>query len=447
MGAADATSQHRLLEKSSLVRRVSFCPLQIRWQSEGLATTWWAIPPWLYSATRSLRRGIGDGVGYGVPKLQIRPGHSQRKPQCSSLQGWNFGRTSGASLWWPCLSWSSHLHAWWGNTTHCQDFDGFPAPVSHGSASLAFPQPWLKSNWTCMGLHQTTSERNGPACPIIGRAARTDPWGVASYATAVCQTSDSQYAEESGSSYCGRWWFHTLLTVIVLSLLSFCLFICHYVISLWYIVFYPCICLRKSINWLLKTVIVHTDLVFTFCLIPCVTVPAVQKVGISGPWVWVLWSVLHITGVFPLSSQYTIHRSLRHLHCLGNVRYCSPRCFHPNDLPSLADGTFPHDEVKLTGHKKLAFGVAKVALVSTLLFKDYKVNLTNFCHTCYQVYTHHIDNFSGSHSMPNTMKNKFGKFLQELFSRGVGQGARNLEVCPTQLMNKRQGSMPIDEYL
>ena len=25
------------------------------------------------------------------------------------------------------------------------------------------------------------------------------------------------------------------------------------------------------------------------------------------------------------------HRSLRHPHCLGNVRYCSPRCFHPND--------------------------------------------------------------------------------------------------------------------
>ena len=41
-------------------------------------------------------------------------------------------------------------------------------------------------------------------------------------------------------------------------------------------------------------------------------------------------------------------------------------CFHPNDLPSLADGTFPHDEVKLTGHKKLTFGVAKVVLVSTL---------------------------------------------------------------------------------
>ena len=69
---------------------------------------------------------------------------------------------------------------------------------------------------------------------------------------------------------------------------------------------------------------------------------------------------LHITGVFSVCSQYsyTIHRSLRHLHCLGNVRYCSPRCYHPNDLPSLADGTFPHDdEVKLTGHKRLTFGV------------------------------------------------------------------------------------------
>ena len=133
------------------------------------------------------------------------------------------------------------------------------------------------------------------------------------------------------------------------------------------------------------------------------------------PWTW---SVLHITGVFSVSSQHIIHRSL-YLHYLGNVRYCSPRCFHPNDLPSLADGTFPQDEVKLNGHKKLTFGVAKVVLVSTPLFKDYTVNLTHFCQTYYQAYTHHIDNFSGSHSMSNTMKNKFGKFLQELFSRGV----------------------------
>ena len=58
-------------------------------------------------------------------------------------------------------------------------------------------------------------------------------------------------------------------------------------------------------------------------------------------------------------------------------------CFHPNDLPSLVDGTFPHDEVKLTGHKKLTFGVAKGVLVSTLLFKDYMVNFTHFSQTCY----------------------------------------------------------------
>ena len=169
---------------------------------------------------------------------------------------------------------------------------------------LAFPEPQLKSNWTCMGLHQITSERNGSACAIIGRAARSDPWGVASYATAVCQTSDSQHAEESGSSYCGRWWLHTLLTVIVLSLLSFCLFICHYVISFWYIGFYPCICLRRSINWLLKTVIVHTDLVFTFCLIACVTVPAVQKVGIYWPWGWALWKTTITHQACPFLSNF-----------------------------------------------------------------------------------------------------------------------------------------------
>ena len=91
-----------------------------------------------------------------------------------------------------------------------------------------------------MGLHQTTSERNGPACTIIGRAARSDPWGVASYASVVCQASDSQYAEESGSSYWGRWWLHTLLTVTVLSVLSFCyLFaITWSQVSLWYVGFY-----------------------------------------------------------------------------------------------------------------------------------------------------------------------------------------------------------------
>ena len=106
--------------------------------------------------------------------------------------------------------------------------------------------------------------------------------------------------------------------------------------------------------------------------------------------------------------------SLRHLHCLDNVRYCSPHCFHPNDLPSLADGTFPHDEVKLTGHKKLTFGVAKVVLVSTLLFKDSMVNFTHLCQTYYQVYTHHIDNFSGSYlSFPTPsekISDHFGKF-------------------------------------
>ena len=150
----------------------------------------------------------------------------------------------------------------------------------------------------------------------------------------------------------------------------------------------------------------------------CIFVKSTSCSSCCAPSPWT-WSVLHIPGVFSVSSQYTIHRSLRHLHCLGNLRYCSPRCFHPNDLPSLADGAFPQDEVKLTGHKKLTFGMAKVVLVSTLLFKDNMFIITHFYQTCYQVYTHHIDNFSGSHSMSKTMKKEFGKFLQELFSRGV----------------------------
>ena len=232
--------------------------------------------------------------------------------------------------------------------------------------------------------------------------------------------------------------------------------------------FDPYICLHRSVNWWLKTVIVHTDFVFTFCLIACSSASCTKsgnfwtlRLGTlennhntpgwsisfqfcrkltkhllyhianfdggtqsviwsvicifmkstscsSGcapsPWTW---SVLHITGVFSVSSQYTIHRTLQHLHCLGNVRYCSPRCFHPNDLPSLADGTFPHDKVKLPSHKKLTFGVAKVVLVSTVLFKDYKAIFTHFCQTCCSVNTHHIDIFSGRHSMSNTMKNMF----------------------------------------
>ena len=168
--------------------------------------------------------------------------------------------------------------------------------------------------------------------------------------------------------------------------------------------FYPYICLRRSVNWWLKTVIVHTDFVFTFCLIACSSASCTKSgnfwtlrlgtlennhntPGLSisfqfcrkltkhllyhianfdggtqsliwsvicifmkstscssgcppSPWTW---SVLHITGVFSVSSQYTIHRSLQHLH--------------HNDLPSLADGTFPHDKVKLPSHKKLTFGV------------------------------------------------------------------------------------------
>ena len=59
-----------------------------------------------------------------------------------------------------------------------------------------------------------------------------------------------------------------------------------------------------------------------------------------GPSPWT-WPVLHITGVFSVPSLYTIHHSLRDLYCLGNVRYCIPRCFHSNDLPSLALGVFP----------------------------------------------------------------------------------------------------------
>ena len=79
--------------------------------------------------------------------------------------------------------------------------------------------------------------------------------------------------------------------------------------------------------------------------------------------------------------------------------------------------------------KKVVFGVTKVVLVSTLLFKDYMVIFTHFCQTCYQVCTHHTDNFLGSHSMSNTIKNKSENFLQEFFSRGIGYLGSKLVLC------------------
>ena len=129
---------------------------------------------------------------------------------------------------------------------------------------------------------------------------------------------------------------------------------------------------------------------------------------------------------------------LRHLHCLAKVRYCSPRCFHPNDVPSLADGTFPHDEVELTSHKKLTFGVAKVALVSTLLFKDYMVNFTHFCHTCDKVYTHHIDNFQETTQCLTLWKISLENFCKNFF-----QGCNITRPSETHL-NPKSRSNPFE---
>ena len=60
----------------------------------------------------------------------------------------------------------------------------------------------------------------------------------------------------------------------------------------------------------------------------CIFMKSTRCISGCAPSPWT-WSVLHITGVFSVSSQYTIHRSLRHLHCLGNVRYCSSSAFIP----------------------------------------------------------------------------------------------------------------------
>ena len=99
------------------------------------------------------------------------------------------------------------------------------------------------------------------------------------------------------------------------------------------------------------------------------------------PW---MWPVLHITGVFSVSSQYTIHRSLWHLHCLGNMRYCSPRCFHPNDLPSLADGTFSHDEFNWPVTKSWLLGWPKLCwfqlYCSTTISLIFARHVTRYIH-------------------------------------------------------------------
>ena len=78
----------------------------------------------------------------------------------------------------------------------------------------------------------------------------------------------------------------------------------------------------------------------------------------------------------------------------------------------------------------LTFGVAKVVLVSTLLFKDYMVNSTHFFQTCYQVLYTSYAQFSGSDSMSNTMKNKSGKILQEFFP-----GVYILHICWPLIMS------------
>ena len=233
---------------------------------------------------------------------------------------------------------------------------------------------------------------------------------MAPYATAVCQTSDSQYAEENGSSYCGRWWPHTLLTVIVLSLLSFCLFICHYVISF---VIYRFLSLHMftRINKLIAEDSYCSYRFSVHFLLDCLCYSAsCTKSG--NFWTLRLGTFENNHNTPGLSISFQFCRKLTK-HLLYHIAKFD--CVMWDVICIFMKST----SCKLTGHKKFTFGVAKVVLVSTLLFKDYMVIFTHFCQTCYQVYTHRIDNFSGSHSMSNTMKNKFRKFLQELFSRGV----------------------------
>ena len=97
----------------------------------------------------------------------------------------------------------------------------------------------------------------------------------------------------------------------------------------------------------------------------------------------------HHQGFLCVFSVYYTHFSATSA-LLGNVDTVAPAaCIRMNchRWPMVLS---PHDEVKLTGHKKLTFGVAKVVLVSKLFFKDYMVIYTHYCQTCYQLYIHII---------------------------------------------------------
>ena len=140
--------------------------------------------------------------------------------------------------------------------------------------------------------HWTSCEKRSMRCGVICHSGMPDVWFT------LCGGEWQQSLRQMVAPH-----ITDCYSVIIVKFLFVYLPV-HYVISLWYIGFYVCMCLRRSIDWLLKTVIVHTDLAFTFCLIACVTVPSVQKVGISGPWGWVLWKTTITHQACPFLSNF-----------------------------------------------------------------------------------------------------------------------------------------------
>ena len=209
-----------------------------------------------------------------------------------------------------------------------------------------------------MGLHQTTSERNGPAYTIIGRAARSDPWlrcGV------ICHSSMS----DVWFTVCGGEWQQLLRQMVAPHMQINKLMAedsyCSHRFSVHFLLDYlrnSASCTKSGNFWTLSLGTLESNhntsglsISFQFCRkltkhlfyhianfdcgtqcviwgVICIFMKSTSCSSGCAPSPW-SWSVLHTAGGFSVSSKYTIHRSLRHLRCLGNVRYCSPAAFIP----------------------------------------------------------------------------------------------------------------------
>ena len=137
---------------------------------------------------------------------------------------------------------------------------------------------WRK--WIRVYNHWKSCEKRSMRCGIIFHSSMSDVW----------------------FSVCGGKWQQLLRQMVAPHITD-----CNSVIIVKFlIVIYTFLSLYMftQINKLIAEVIVRTNLVFTFCLIACVTVSAIQKVEISGPWGWVLWKTTITHQACPFLSNF-----------------------------------------------------------------------------------------------------------------------------------------------